>query len=114
MGGGVNMEGASRSPIVSDLPRLLARYVIGPYRSNSRGTARVSDGGAASGSVAGEGWLTGLAGAVCSRWCSRSTVGVAIIFPLLSESWPPPAAPMCPMVLLSPPSALLPSSAVSV
>ena len=109
-GSRVNIEGkyASRSPIVSDLPRLLARHILGPYRSNSGGTARVSDGcgfrvGGGRGVAARAGWG-------CSRWCSRSTVGVAIIFPLrvlgaacCSVSTGTAVAP-----------ALLPSSGVSV
>ncbi len=80
--GRVNIEGnyASCSPIVSDLPRLLTRHVLGPYRSNSGGMARVSDGcgfrvGGGRGVAAGAGWG-------CSRWCSRSTVGVAIVISL--------------------------------
>ena len=57
----------------------LARHVIGLYRSKSGGTERVSEGcsfrvGGGRGVAAGAGWG-------CSRWCSRSTVGVAIIFP---------------------------------
>ena len=95
--GRVNIEGkyASRPPIVSDLPRLLARHVLGPYRSNSGGTATGLATGAASGSVAGEGWLTGLAGVVAVGVAGPQSVSLPSS---LSESWPPPAAP-CPMVL---------------
>ena len=80
--GRVNIEGkyASRSPIVSDLPRLLARHILGPYRSNSGGTARVSDGCGVR--VGGGRGVAVRAGWGCSRWCSRSTVGVAIIISL--------------------------------
>ena len=50
--------------------------------------------GVASGSVAGEGWLTGLAGAVAVGVAGPQSVSLSSS---LSESWPPPVAP-CPMV----------------
>ena len=76
----------------------------------TRGARRGLATDAVSGSVAGEGWLTGLAGAVAVGVAGPQSVSLPSC---LSESWSPPVAP-CPMVLLSPPSALLPSSGVSV
>ena len=51
-----------------------------------------------------------LSTAAAPLWVRRRPAAVSSS---LSESWPPPVAP-CPMVLLSPPSALLSSSGVSV
>ena len=74
-GGSTSRVSTHRAPrsSPSDLPCLLARHVLGPSHSNSGGTARVSDGCGFSGSVAGEWWLTGLAGVVA--------VGVAVHSP---------------------------------
>ena len=102
--GGVNPLGFSRA---------LLREGRGTYSDHivrTRGERRGLATGAALGSVAGEGWLPGLAGAVAVGVAGPQSASLSSS---LSESWLPPVAP-CPLVLLSLPSALLSSSRVTV
>ena len=109
-GGSTSRASTHRAPRLSPISLACSLGTYSDHIARTRGARRGLATGAASGSVAGEGRLTGLAGAVAVGVAGPQSASLSSS---LSESWPPPVAP-CPMVLLSPPFALLSSSGVSV
>ena len=109
-GGSTSRVSTHRAPRSSPISLACSLGTYSDHIVRTRGERRGLATGAASGSVAGEGRLTGLAGAVAVGVAGPQSASLSSS---LSESWPPPVAP-CPMVLLSPPSALLSSSGVFV
>ena len=111
-GGSTSRASTHRAPRSSPISLACSLGTYSDHIVRTRGERRGLATGAASGSVAGEGRLTGygLAGAVAVGVAGPQ---LASLSSSLSESWPPPVAP-CPLVLLSLPSALLSSSGVSV
>ena len=109
-GGSTSRAITHRDPRSSPISLACSLGTYSDHIARTRGARRGLATGAASGSVAGEGRLTGLAGAVAVGVAGPQSASLSSS---LSESWPPPVAP-CPMVLLSPPYALLSSSGVFV
>ena len=100
-GGSTSRASTHRAPRLSPISLACSLGTYSDHIVRTRGERRGLATGAASGSVAGEGRLTGLAGAVAVGVAGPQ---LASLSSFLSECWALPVAP-CPLVLLSLPSA---------